>query len=80
MGRMADSRAERRWSKEPRIETMLSVIVWLFCSDSLIRVAFLLNGSSTATPISPASLSPLLELTTAERKRGEDCHEGKGRS
>uniref|UniRef100_A0A0A9EDE5 Uncharacterized protein n=1 Tax=Arundo donax TaxID=35708 RepID=A0A0A9EDE5_ARUDO len=31
---MAESSAERRLSKEPRIETTASVTCWLFCSDS----------------------------------------------
>ena len=51
VGRMAVSRAERRWSKEPRIETTLSVIVWLLCRDSLIRVAFSVSGSTPVTAI-----------------------------
>jgi hypothetical protein len=50
---MAASRTERRWSKEPRMETTLSVMVWLFCSDSLIFAALSLSESvpTTATPI-----------------------------
>lgn len=51
VGRMAVSRAERRWSKEPRIETTSSVMVWLFCSDSFIFAAFSLSGSTQATAI-----------------------------
>lgn len=52
VGRMAVSRAERRWSKEPRIPTMLSVMVWLFCRDSFIRPARSVKASiAWATPI-----------------------------
>lgn len=49
---MAVSRAERRWSKEPRMETMLSVTVWLFCSDSLIEAALAATASiACGTPM-----------------------------
>lgn len=34
MGRMAESSAERRLSKEPRMETTASVTCWLLCRDS----------------------------------------------
>lgn len=66
VGRMAVSRAERRWSKEPRIETMLSVMDWLFCSDSLIFAAFSLKLSTPITPAvrtgTPISLQVLREV------------------
>lgn len=49
---MAVSRAERRWSKEPRMATMLSVTVWLFCSDSLIEAALAATASiACGTPM-----------------------------
>ena len=52
VGRMAVSRAESRWSKEPRMATMLSVIVWLFCSDSLMNTALSLRACiACGTPI-----------------------------
>lgn len=52
VGRMAVSRAERRWSKEPKMETMLSVKDWLCCRDSLIIAALSLSTiSATWTPI-----------------------------
>ncbi|PKI33811.1 hypothetical protein CRG98_045795 [Punica granatum] len=41
---MADSRTEgRQWSKEPKIETMLLIIVWLFriAATPLSRTALL---------------------------------------
>lgn len=37
---MAVSKAERRWSKEPRIATMLSVMVWLLSKESRMNEAF----------------------------------------
>jgi len=42
---MAVSKAERRWSKEPRMETMLSVMVWLFCNDSFMNSTRSLSAS-----------------------------------
>lgn len=39
VGRIAVSRAERRWSKEPRMATTWSFIIWLFWRDSLINAA-----------------------------------------
>lgn len=45
VGRMAVSSAERGWSKEPRIETMLSVMVWLLWSDSFTNTALCRRAS-----------------------------------
>lgn len=57
VGRMAVSRAERRWSKEPRIETTSSVMVWLLSRDALIAEAFSLSKSPLATAITIFSSS-----------------------
>lgn len=75
VGRMAVSRTERRWSKEPRLETTLSVIVWLFCSDSLIFAALSLSESvpATATPIFFFFFLLLLRKGCWERERINIC-------
>lgn len=58
VGRMAASRAERRWSKEPRMATMPSVLVWLFCRDSRTKLALCLRVSiACGVPIPQISLS-----------------------
>ena len=54
---MAVSRAERRWSKEPRMETTSSVMVWLLSRDALIAKAFSLSKSPPATAITILSSS-----------------------
>ena len=52
VGRIAVSRAERRWSKEPRMATMFSVLVWLLCNESLMNAALSLRASiACGTPI-----------------------------
>jgi hypothetical protein len=77
---MAVSRAERRWSKEPRMVTMLSVIVWLFCSDSLMNAALSLRACiACGTPIffpfprrifpRFLSVSPFVQRENANEKR-----------
>lgn len=53
---MAVSRAERRWSKEPKIETMLSVMDWLFTRASLICAALSLSASAPAATTPPPPL------------------------
>lgn len=50
VGRMAVSREERRWSKEPRMETTLSVMVWLLSRDSLILTALSLRERDSNPP------------------------------
>ena len=61
---MADSRAERRWSKEPRMAIMLSVMVWLFWSDSRIDAARSLRASiARGIPILSVCLSVCLSLS-----------------
>ena len=42
---MAVSKAESRWSKEPRMAAMLSVMIWLFCNDSLMKSVRSLRAS-----------------------------------
>lgn len=67
---MAVSRAERRWSKEPRMVTTLSVIVWLFCSDSLILAALSLRKSSPKVAVAGTPIVGILFvfLSSAEFK------------
>lgn len=58
---MAVSRAERRWSKEPKIETILSVMDWLFTRASLICAARSLSVSAPTTTTPPAPPPLLLD-------------------
>lgn len=68
VGRMAVSRAERRWSKEPRMVTMLSVIVCVFCIDSLINEARSVRVSIAAAcaAISIQFLPPKLDCVSID--------------
>lgn len=74
VGRMAVSRAERRWSKEPKIETMLSVMDWLFTRASLICAALSLSISTPTTTPPPLLLDGipipfLLRLRYRQREK-----------
>lgn len=65
MGRMADSRAERRWSKDPRMATTRSVMVWLFWRDSLMNDALSVRVSiSKGTPISLTFFFLLFQISS----------------
>lgn len=76
---MAESRAERRRSKDPSIFTIPSVVSWLFRSDSLRKLAFVSRVSITIPPPlsisrpSPLSLPPSLSGRPDEeaKQRGE---------
>jgi hypothetical protein len=73
MGRMAESSAVRRLSKEPSMETTASVTCWLFCSDSRSSAARCARLSiSAAATLSPDS------GRTERRFRGEADGSGGG--
>jgi hypothetical protein len=73
MGRMAESSAVRRLSKEPSMETTASVTCWLFCSDSRSSAARCARLSiSAAATLSPDS------GRTERRFRGEAEGSGGG--
>lgn len=62
---MADSRAERRWSKDPRMATTRSVMVWLFWRDSLMNDALSIRVSiSKGTPISLTFFFLLFQISS----------------
>ena len=73
VGLMAVSRAERQWSKEPRIEITLSIMVWLFWSDSLIMAALSLGESEaiTGTPMLGLPLCLIRGMTAQREREGE---------
>lgn len=88
MGRMADSRAERRWSKDPRMATTRSVMVWLFWRDSLMNDALSVRVSiSKGTPISLTFFFLLFQISSffffkeeedeKRRESVEGCWRGK---
>lgn len=67
MGRMAESRAERRLSKEPRMETTASVTCLLLSSDSRSSAARCARVSISAD----AGVAGCLVLSGTEEGGGE---------
>ena len=57
IGRMAVWRAKRRWSKEPRMATMLSVIAWLLFRESFRKAALSLKSVACGITIVHARFS-----------------------
>lgn len=76
MGRMAASSAERRLSKEPRMETTASVTDWLFCSDSRSNAARCARVSIAPPP--PAAAAATAWAVASSSRWFQKVREGGG--